>query len=615
MGKEQPINGEPEDKETSSQKETKTTSKGRGRSSQRKQPKTPSTVVRRSTRNTTITPMTNNKEEEKTVLTEESTPMETEAPASEDQSKTADADAPAQFNDPIDVLGDGGILKTILTPAAADARGPPPSGSKVKAHYTGTLVSDGSKFDSSVDRSEPFEFTIGRGQVIKGWDEGFASMKVGEKAKLTIRSDYGYGDNGSPPKIPGKADLNFEVELIDFTEDDDEDQLNDEKKQKWDMSDEEKKAAAEKLKEEGTELFKKQDYANAAEKYTEASEYINDDEESTVPGNSKELYINCLNNAAMCLLKIKRYSATVSACSSVIRVDEKNVKALYRRGLASMKTEDFPKAKNDLLLARSLDKKNKAVHKACSELKGAITAAKEKEKNMFANMFDKVSMYDDKKTAELNVVPNANGDNPYVFFDIAQGDKKLGRIVMQLYMDVTPKTAGNFKAICTGDNDDKLTYKNSIFHRVIKDFMIQGGDITNADGTGGKSIYGDKFADENFHIKHTKGGLLSMANSGVNTNGSQFFITSKETPHLNGKHVVFGEVVEGMDVVRLVENVEKGESDKPKEDILIEDCGGIEWKKSVTEDPAPPSADENVVNEVTDDEDIEKDAEPANKKS
>merc|ERR1712084_44165 len=172
------------------------------------------------------------------------------------------------------------------------------------------------------------------------------------------------------------------------------------------------------------------------------------------------------------------------------------------------------------------------------------------------------------------------------------------------YMDVTPKTAGNFKAICTGDNDDKLTYKNSIFHRVIKDFMIQGGDITNADGTGGKSIYGEKFADENFQIKHNKGGLLSMANSGVNTNGSQFFITSKETPHLDGKHVVFGEVVEGMDVVRLIENVQKGESDKPKKDIFIENCGELKINKDETS-VTNKSTNENIVNEVTDDEGIE----------
>lgn len=537
--------------------------------------------------------MSVNKEDKKNIPVEESSLMGNEARAGEDQSKTAGI--PTESNDPIDISGDGGILKEVIKPALADAKGPPPSGSKVKAHYTGTLASDGSKFDSSVDRDEPFEFTIGQGQVIKGWDKGFASMKVGEKAKLIIRSDYGYGDSGSPPKIPAKADLIFEVELIDFTEEKD-DEFSDGKKQKWDMSDEEKKLEAEKLKVEGTELFNKQEFANAAEKYTEAAEYINDDEELSLPDDSKELYISCLNNAAMCLLKIKRFSATVSACSSVLKVDEKNVKALYRRGVASMKAEDFSQAKKDLLFARTLHKENKAVIKACSELKSAITAAKQKEKNMFANIFEKVTMYDDKKTAELNIVPNADGGNPHVFFDIIQGEKKLGRIVMQLYMDITPKTAGNFKAICTGDNDEKLTYKNSIFHRVIKDFMIQGGDITNADGTGGKSIYGDKFADENFQIKHTRGGLLSMANSGSNTNGSQFFITSKETPHLDGKHVVFGEVVEGIDVVRLIENVEKDESDKPKEDIVIEACGEIEWKKVDTEVPSQ-SVEENVVKE------------------
>lgn len=522
--------------------------------------------------------------EDREVSTEDTAPMEVEKEPS---------------SSPVDVSAnqDGGVMKEITKAAPEGARGPPPSGSKVKAHYTGTLVSDGSKFDSSVDRGEPFEFTLGQGQVIKGWDDGFASMKVGEHATLTIRSDYGYGDNGSPPKIPQKADLKFDVELLDYTEGDD---TSNEKKQKWDMSAEEKKAEAESLKEQGTKLFKEQNYKEASEKYTEAAEFIHDEDEgeegNDIAEDSKELYINCHNNAAMCLLKIKSYGATVTACSSVLKVDNKNVKALYRRGVALTKTEDFSQARKDLAAAYNIDKDNKAVRKAYNDLKVNIAAAKQKEKNMFANMFDKVSMYDDKKTADVHVIPNEKGDNPHVYFDVAQGDNKLGRIVMQLYMDVTPKTAGNFKAICTGDNKDKLTYKKSIFHRVIKDFMIQGGDITNADGTGGKSIYGEKFEDENFNIKHTKAGLLSMANSGKNTNGSQFFITSKETPHLDGKHCVFGEVVEGMDVVRLVEDVEKGESDKPKEDIVIEDCGEINWKKSDSD---------NVVNEVTDEENDE----------
>ena len=169
--------------------------------------------------------------------------------------------------------------------------------------------------------------------------------------------------------------------------------------------------------------------------------------------------------------------------------------------------------------------------------------------------------------------------NPVVFFDVAADGQALGRIEMELFADVVPKTAENFRALCTGEKGvgkagKPLHYKGSTFHRVIPDFMLQGGDFTNGNGTGGESIYGMKFADENFNLKHTTPGLLSMANAGPGTNGSQFFITTVKTEWLDGKHVVFGKVTKGMDVVKAVE-AKGNSSGRTRGVISITDCGQL----------------------------------------
>ena len=163
--------------------------------------------------------------------------------------------------------------------------------------------------------------------------------------------------------------------------------------------------------------------------------------------------------------------------------------------------------------------------------------------------------------------------NPY--FDITMNDTYLGRVIFQLFDDDVPKTCKNFRYLCSNGILDKSkpSYQDTKFHRIIKEFMLQGGDFTNGDGTGGMSIYGDKFEDENFNLTHNQPGMLSMANAGPNTNNSQFFITVEKTPWLDNKHVVFGIIISGFDIIKKLEDIATDSNDKPVQNIYISKCG------------------------------------------
>eukprot|EP00347_Sterkiella_histriomuscorum_P008819 403343625 len=172
------------------------------------------------------------------------------------------------------------------------------------------------------------------------------------------------------------------------------------------------------------------------------------------------------------------------------------------------------------------------------------------------------------------ISPYRDPKNPWIYLQLARDNEDIGRITFELYANRAPKTVENFRSICCGDNEKRYTYKKSVFHRIIGNFMAQGGDFENGDGTGGKSIYGSKFRDENIQTRHFKRGCLAMANTGPNSNNSQFYITFCPTDWLDGYHVVFGEMIEGEQTLMLLELSGSKKGD-PTSEITITDCGMI----------------------------------------
>jgi peptidylprolyl isomerase len=279
---------------------------------------------------------------------------------------------------------DGGLLKQLLVEGSGEAS--PPAGSSVDVHYVGTLHADGSKFDSSRDRPGKFTFDVGVGQVIKGWDQGILTMKRGEKCILRCRSDYAYGEDGSPPQIPGGATLNFEVELFSWKE---------KVKTPEEMTADERVAHALKMKEFGTEAFKMQDYATASHRYADGVEYITfdgphdafDHEKIEMSDDAKQLAVALLNNCAMARMKLGEAEEAIDACNGVLQYDEKNVKALFRRAECELKMRNYAAASASCEKTLELEPGNKAAEALKSKVAHEANAEKKKEKAIYSKMF------------------------------------------------------------------------------------------------------------------------------------------------------------------------------------------------------------------------------------
>jgi cyclophilin family peptidyl-prolyl cis-trans isomerase len=451
-------------------------------------------------------------------------------------------------NEYINLTEDGGVKKKLLSLGSGDQ---PSNNNEIIISFTSTI-------DNKTTKKENFRFSLGNNEVNSGLEIAVKSMKINEKSSFIISPEY---SNNKKNSI-------YEIILL---------QILPPLKKISEMDFPEKLSRAKMLKNEGVEKYKENEFEIAAEKFLKSIEFIkNSDEKNEDQIEGFNLLITLLTNLSNCYNHLKNYEKVMKFTEQALKL-KPNAKNYYFRSIASVNIGNLNEAEKNLTeLKKFLNENDEGIKYVQNLIENQKKIQNVNKKKFSKNIF-KQKLYDDKpNNFKPNFIPEKiNEKNPKCFFEIQIGknDENLKRIEFELFKDHVPKTSENFRCLCTGEKN--LHYKNSIFHRIIKDFAISGGDFENNDGTGGKSIYVKTFEDENFYYAHNKEGILTMANSGKNTNGSQFFITLKETPWLDGKNVVFGRVIKGMDVVNEIAEVETDGQNKPEEEVKIVNCGEI----------------------------------------
>jgi len=526
----------------------------------------------------------------------------------------------------IDVRGDGGVLKRIIR-EGNPAAGLPINGMCAKVNYDAWIEGGwfhGRKVDTSRDRPEEdgdYQFLIGDeneavkdGWVIRGLNAGGETMHRGERAEFIFSPEYAYGHKGSKsrPKVPPNATLRFEVDMLTW---------------KPALSDEanvlelpwwERLELAHATKESANEHYREGQPEEARMRYWKAGMLMdvigNPGTDVEMPADrideQNALAVTCWLNEAQCYIKMaqneevtgKNYkgssvtSATnptlwrkaIESAEIALKLDPENVKAHYRKGLAYQALHEFNAAREMFEFAQRHQPASKEIREALERTKELRLAATDDEKKTYQKIITKSGksggLYSDAPdvsdggaAAQRRV---AHAPNPTVWLSFSMGGEPVGdRVEIELWADKLPKTAENFRALCTGEKGlhyltrTPMCYRGSPIHRVINGFMIQGGDFVARDGTGGESVYGGYFADEGFHTRHDQPGLIAMANSGRDTNRSQFYITTARAAHLDGRHVVFGQVRSGMATVENIAAAPTTDGEKPTVEIAIDDCG------------------------------------------